>query len=236
MQFILICLAVCCLTLTAYSQQAEVGRYDAFSGVSYVASRDLNLAQRGFHSQTGVNVNRWLSIGLDYSVFSGHSSLQPSQLSPRVQNDLIAFAVSQKLPPSVVAGISVPYDATTYTVAGGPQLAYRRWKRVTFLFHPGLGLIHEGVSAKPSGQLQQGVVSYLEGNGMLTPKGRKSDATYFLGVGGGFEINATRHAHLRFTADYVRAALYDGFLRNPRNDIRISVGPSFTFGKALPSR
>jgi opacity protein-like surface antigen len=227
----LACLAVFCFALTAFAQQQYVGRYDAYSGYTYASVPGLNLDQRGYHTQGGLNLNSWLSVGLDYSNFTGHTSLAPSQLSTGLQNQLLGFAASQHIPPSVVAGLLLPYDATTRTLASGPQLAYRPFKRITFLVHPGLGLIHESVKAQPSGALQQGVVSYFQSTGQLTSAGKKSDTTYFYGIGGGVEWNVTRNVHLRFTADYVHTLLFDGFLRDPLNLVRLSIGPTFNFGR-----
>jgi len=227
----LACLFVLCFALTAFAQQDYVGRYDAYTGFTYAASPDIKLDQRGFHTQGGLNLNRWLSMGLDYSIFTGRASLKPSYLSTSEQNQLVGFAASQNIPPSVVAGLLLPYDATTHTLAGGPQLAYRHFKRFTLFVHPGLGLIHESVKAKPNGALQQGVVTFFESVGQLTAGGRKSDTTYFYGIGGGIEWNASKIVHLRFTTDYVHTLLFDGFLKDPRNVIRFSFGPSFNFGR-----
>jgi len=227
----LACLAVFCFALTAFAQQEYIGRYDAYAGYTYAGVPNLNLDQRGYHTQGGLNLNRWLSVGLDYSDFNGHTSLSPSQLSTGVQNQLASFAASQNIPPSVVAGLLLPYNATTRTFAGGPQLAYRPFKRITFLVHPGLGLIHENVKAKPAGALEQGVVSFFQNTGQLSSSGEKSDTTYFYGIGGGVEWSATKNVHLRFTADYVHTLLFNGFLRDPLNLFRLSVGPTFNFGK-----
>jgi opacity protein-like surface antigen len=227
----LACLAVLCFAITASAQQEYVGRYDAYTGFTYASSPDINLNQRGIHTQGGINLNRWLSMGMDLSIFTGQSSLKPVQLSTGVQNQLAALAASQNIPPAALAGLAVPYDAKTHTFAAGPQLAYRRLNRITFFVHPGLGLIHESVTAKPSGALQQGVVSYFESTGKLTSSGKKSETTYFYGVGGGIEFNATRNVHLRFTTDYVHTLLFDGFLKDPRNIVRFSIGPTFNFGR-----
>ncbi|HVP65176.1 MAG TPA: hypothetical protein VMT82_09780 [candidate division Zixibacteria bacterium] len=231
MRLSLISLVVLCFVVTAFAQQEYVGKYDAYTGFTYATVPSLNLIQRGFHTQGGRNVNRWLSMGLDYSLFTGHASLTPSHLSTKEQNQIGAFAASQNIPPSVVAGLQLPYDATTNTVAGGPQIAIRHFKRVTFLLHPGLGLVHQTASAKPAGALQEGVVSFLQSTGQLNSSAKKSDTTYFLGVGGGFELNASKHVHLRFTTDYIRAPLFDGFLKETVSVLRFSVGPTFNFGK-----
>lgn len=232
MRLTLVPLVVFC-AMTAAAQQNFISQYEAYTGYTYASSPAINLVQRGFHSQVGTNVSRRLSMGIDYSIFTGHSSLTPSHLSTKEQNQLGAFAASQGIPAPVVAGLKLPYDATTHTVAGGPQLAIRHFKRVTFLLHPGLGLIHETASAKPNDALQQGVVSYLQSTGQLNSGKKKSDTTYFYGVGGGFELNTSKRVHWRFTTDYVRAPLFDGFLKEQVSVLRFSVGPIFGFGKNI---
>src|SRR5262245_29291626 len=61
---------------TAFAQQEYVPRYDAFAGFSYLNSSPLNLAERGFNAQFGINVTRWLALGADYSIFTGHSDIR----------------------------------------------------------------------------------------------------------------------------------------------------------------
>ena len=233
MRLTLISLVVLCCAMTAVAQQDYIHQFDAYTGYTYASSPAINLVQRGFHTQGGRNVNRWLSMGVDYSIFTGHASLTPSHLSTKEQNQLGAFAASQNIPPSMLAGLQLPYDATTHTFAGGPQLAYRHFKRVTFLVHPGLGLIHETANAKPQDPFQQGVVAYLQSTGQLNSSKKKSDTTYFYGVGGGFELNTSKNIHWRFTADYVRAPLFDGFLKEQVRVIRFSIGPTFGFGRNI---
>jgi hypothetical protein len=87
-----------------------------------------------------------------------------------------------------------------------------------------LGAIHEAVTPKPIDPIQGAIVS------ALAPSGHKYDTTYFYGAGGGFDINASRHVGLRVGVDFVHTFLFDGFLAESRNSVRISVGPTFRFG------
>jgi len=98
-------------SLAAYSQQDYVGRFDAFGGYSYFSSPKINLVERGFNGEAGVNINRWFAMGFDFSVFNGHSSLTATELNPSVQAQLAPILGT--LPPGVV--VAVPFDATTYT-------------------------------------------------------------------------------------------------------------------------
>ncbi len=59
------------LSAIAFGQQDYVGKFDAFAGYSYLESPHINLAERGFHTQIGVNPRRWYSLGFDYSRFTG---------------------------------------------------------------------------------------------------------------------------------------------------------------------
>src|SRR5512147_2218196 len=158
------------------AQQDYVPRFDAFTGFSYLASPKLNLAQRGFNGEYGINVNRWLALGADYSVFTGHSSLTPNDLALPIQAELAPF--QPLLPPGYI--LSVPFDATTQTFSAGPQFNLRKWKPVTLFIRPAFGLLREHVTARPADAIQTQLV------GVLVPGNNKSDKTVFYGFGGGF--------------------------------------------------
>jgi hypothetical protein len=208
----------------ALAQQDSVPRYDVFTGFSYLSSPHLNLFQRGFNGEAGVNVRRWVSLGADFSVFTGHSSLTTSDLDPRQLAKLAPLV--PLLPPGVSLGaLSVPFDATTYTFTAGPQFNYRGIKLITPFIRPAIGGIHEHVTAKPDNPITQAIVP------VLLPGNVKTDTTIFYGVGGGFDINATKHVGLRLAADFVHFKLFDGFLKDPRNAVRFSVGPTFRWGE-----
>lgn len=209
------------LSLPLFAQQEYVPRFDAFTGFSYLASPgDINLYQRGFNGELGVNVNRWLALGGDFSIFTGHSSLIPGVLDPSIQASLapIIFLV----PPGF---LNVPFDATTYTFTAGPQINFRHWRYVTLFVRPAIGGIHETATLNPNNPVTIGLVQ------VLAPSGEKSDTTIFYGVGGGFDINASKHVALRMSADYVHVHLFDGFLKDPRNSVRLSIGPAFRWGR-----
>src|ERR1700759_2962898 len=70
---IVFCLFVFLSGVSAFSQQDYVARYDAFGSYSFLSTSKLNLFERGFNGQFGVNVRRWLAIGGDFSTFDGHS-------------------------------------------------------------------------------------------------------------------------------------------------------------------
>ena len=126
--------AVLCFASTAFAQEDYVSRYEVYTGFNYAADSNLNLAQRGFHTQGGVTLTRLTSLGLDFSVLSGHSSVGPWQLNKNVQNQMAALAASQGIPPSAKAGFTVPLSATTYTFAGGPQMVFRKMRRVSAMY------------------------------------------------------------------------------------------------------
>ncbi|HMF91016.1 MAG TPA: outer membrane beta-barrel protein [Candidatus Angelobacter sp.] len=214
-------LLVCALLLgsyAAFAQQEYVPRYAGFTAYSYVNSPKLNLAQRGFNAEFGVNINRWLIIGGDYSIFNGHSSLTPQDLTTALQ-----LRLSAVVPPGVP--ISVPFTATTYTFTVGPQFNYRHFKWVTPFVRPAIGGLHETARLRPNTPLTTLLV------GQLAPSGKKTDVQPYYGVGGGFDVNATTHLGVRVTFDFVHVNLFDGFLKEGRNTLRISVGPTFGFGR-----
>jgi hypothetical protein len=211
---------VCVLLISsaALAQQEYVARYEAFAGFSYLNSPKLNLAERGFDGSFGVNLNHWLTIGGDYSYFTGHSDIFPQDLTTAIQLQLAAV-----VPPGTV--VFLPFDSTTYTFAFGPQFSLRKLKWVTLFARPGLGGLHETATLKPNTPLTTLLVA------QLVPSGKKTDLEVFYGVGGGFEINASKHVGVQATFDYVHVNLFQGFLGSGRNSLRISVGPTFRFGR-----
>jgi hypothetical protein len=201
------------------AQQEYVGRYDGFTGFSYLASPKLNLAQRGFNGEFGVNVTRWLALGGDYSVFTGHTTLNSTELTDALQTQL-----GMIVPPGTE--LSVPFDATTQTFSAGPQINIRHWKPVTFFVRPALGALHEHVTLKPGDPLTTAIVA-----GLVGPSGKKSDTVLFYGFGGGMDLNASKHFGIRLAADFVHTFLFEGLLREGRNSVRMSIGPTFRFGR-----
>ena len=226
---ILLAFLILLFVIPVQAQQAQeyVGTFDAFTGFSYMDSPAANLYQRGFNGEFGYNVRRWLALGADYSVLNGSTSIVPKYLTPQLQTalgaDLQQLALAGMLPPGY--NLYVPYDGKTWTFAAGPQVNFRQLKHITFFGRPDLGVIHETASLKPNDAIQKLVVA------ALAPNGSKADHVVFYGVGGGFDLNASKHVGVRVTADYVHCFLFEGLLANSRNTVRLSVGPTFRFGK-----
>jgi hypothetical protein len=209
-----------------YAQQAEIDRYVLYGGYTYFATPHLNLAERGFHLQAGVNLKTWLSAGFDYSTVSGHDSLTPNLLQPALQQELdgeIATLIALgQLPPGYQ--LSVVTNSDTQTFALGPQLEYRHFKPVTLFLRPSLGAVRQRATPRPSDPFAVVVVQ------QLLPSGSKLDWQGFYGVGGGFTWKATRHVGLRMQADAVYWNLYNDLLASGTWTVRYSVGPTFSFG------
>jgi hypothetical protein len=241
------------LSACAFAQQDYVARYDLYTGYSYLASPDVNLSQRGFNTQIGFNATRWLALGVDYSIQFGKGTLVAKDLKPAYAtelNQLVAAGAAGQLAPfgfpaAYFTGYKLyaPFDATTQTFTAGPQLNYRHFKKVTLFVHPSVGAIHENIAIGshndpfianiviPALLAQQPVAGAL---GITTPvlkTLRPNDTTYFYGVGGGWDYNATKHFHLRADIEFVHVFLYSGLLANSRNSVRLSFGPTFSFGK-----
>ena len=207
------------LSSAAFAQEQEyVSRYDAFAGFSYLNSPKLNLAERGFNTQFGVNVTRWLALGVDYSIFTGHSAIRPQDLTTALQTRLAPIL------PLLGPNPQVPFDSTTYTFTAGPQFNFRPLKRATFFVRPAIGGMHETATLKPNTPILALVVQ------QLAPSGQTSDLEPFYGVGWGFDVNASKHVALRVGFDYVHVNLFPDLLKEGRNSLRISIGPTFRFG------
>ena len=220
MKRILWLLAGILFSSAALAQQEYVPRYSAFGGFTYVNTPKLGLVQRGFDLEFGVNVTRWLTLGADYSYFTGHSDIFPQDLAPSIQQQLRAV-----VPPGV--SIFLPFESTSYTFTAGPEFNYRGVKWVTFFARPAVGGFHETATLHPNTPLTTLLVA------QLAPGGKKSDLVLFYGVGGGFELIPTRHVGIQFAADFVHLNLFEGFLNGGRNSLRLTVGPTFRFGKNI---
>lgn len=238
----LLCTLILFVSLAAVAQD-YVGRYDFFSGYSYMNSPDLSLTQHGYNLQGGLNLNRWLALGADYSWFDGNAKLNSSELDSTLQQQLHSTLTPGQpgfstLPPATQAALgafyqanpgytlSVPFDSRTWTFAAGPQINIRKFKTVTLWIHPDLGVIHESATLKPPATdlpVQIAVAG-------IAPTKKKSDDVVFYGVGGGFDLNFSKHVSLKTSVDYVHCFLFENLLAQSRNSVRISVGPIFHFG------
>jgi len=236
-------LAALLLTLSAcaFAQQDYVGRYDFFTGFSFLDSPKLDLQQRGFNTQIGVNVRTWLAMGVDYSIQTGHAALVPNDLKPpytTLLNGTLALAQASGIegfPAALVPPgykLWAPFDVTTQTFTAGPQLAYRHMKKVTLFVHPSIGAIHENISIGNHNDLfiKNVVIPGLLSTGVLKTT-KPNDTTYFYGLGGGADYNFSKHFHLRADVEFVHVFLFSDLLRDSRNSVRLSVGPTFSFGK-----
>ena len=217
MKKVLLLVLLFAASVSAFAQQDYVGRYDSFVGFTYLDTPKMNLMERGFITQEGVNLTRWLAFGADFSMMTGHSDLTVGSLVPADRT----AANDAGFPDA----FGVPYNSTTYTYTAGPQINYRKFKKVTLFIHPGLGAIHEKVTADPKTLVQNELVA------ALVPGGTRADTTYFYGVGGGMQYAVTKHIGLRFTADFVHLHLCSNLLADSRNSLRFGIGPTFNFGK-----
>ena len=219
-------LALAAASLPAFGQQAYVSRFDSFTGYTYLDSPAVGLGENGFHFQTGVRANTWLSLGFDYSISAGTLTLTPNLLLPSLQQQLGAelgqLAAAGKIPAGYT--LKVPAHSRTQTFAAGPQFNYRHFSKVTLFIRPSAGAIHEYATPQPVDPIAAGVAA------QLAPSGHKVDTVVFYGVGGGVDLNFSRHVGLRMQADFVHDHLFSDLLQNGRNTIRMSIGPCFNFG------
>lgn len=215
--------------LTCFSQQTEITKYAVVAGYSYLETPSLNLAQRGFNGDFAQNVRPWLSLGFDFSVFTGYSTLLPSYLNSASQLQLAQALAKMGLPPNAVSGI--PYTSSTYTYQAGPQFNYRRLRKVTLFVRPALGLLHTKIQTLPEGPLATQLVS-----GLLGGKLSSADNAVFYGFGGGATWEINPHFGLRATVDLARFNFFPNTLNGSRTGVRLSVMPKFGFGKNIMSK
>jgi hypothetical protein len=212
------------------AQQDYISRFDAYAGFAVIDSPALGLDEHnGFHAQAGINMRRWLSIGGDYSVASGHevltTDLLPAALQAQINAAQAQFIALGLLPASYRLEVST--DAATQTFACGPQLAFRHYSKVTLFMRPSLGALRERAVPHASDAFQKVIVAEL------APAGFKRDWTGFYGVGGGADLSLTKHIGLRAQMDFVWNHPFNDILANGRWTFRYSVGPSFHFGRNI---
>jgi len=211
-------------TLTCFSQQTDIRQFSTFGAYSYLATPSLNLTQRGFDGDFGINMRSWLTLGADFSYAGGHSSLVPNDLNAATKAKLAPFLPF--LPPGYV--LAVPYNSSTYTYEAGPQFNYRGMKKVTLFVRPALGALHASVTAKPNDPITKLIVG-----GLLGSNPTKSDTVVFYGFGGGATWEVTPNFGLRVAADFVRYNFFSDLLDGGRNSVRVVVGTKFSFGKNI---
>jgi len=211
--------------LPSFSQQTDIRQFTVFGAYTYLATRSLNLAQRGFDGDLGYNYRSWLSFGFDFGYYDGHNTIFPNELSPA------GLALLGQLGP-LPKGFGVPFNIQTLTYEAGPQLNYRHLKKVTFFVRPALGALH--ATAKVRNQFLAGLPDGLGTDICLGIGGcSKNDTVPFYGFGGGISWEITPHFGLRVTGDFAHYNFFSSLLNGGRNSVRVSIGPKFSFGKNI---
>jgi hypothetical protein len=209
---------------SASAQQDYVGRYDLYTGFSDLNTPALhNINQVGFHLQAGINNNRWLSTGFDYSIQTGDTTLIPSLASPAIIAGLTQLYQYGILP--LTYSVDLPLSATTQTFTAGSQLNYRHFSKVTLFIRPSLAAFRISATPHPANPYDAVVASVLVSNPPLV------DWTGAYGVGGGAEFAISRHFGIRAQLDVVYNHPYNYILANGGWSYRSSIGPSFHFGR-----
>ncbi len=224
-----LCLVLLDLALPGWGQQTYIGRYDAYAGYAYLNSPAISLGENGFQLQAGVRPRTWFSLGFDYSIATGSGAINSNQLTTSLQQQLGAvlaqLASAGKLPPGYK--LVMPIGSVTQNFAAGPQLAYRRWSTVTLYLRPSVGAVHENATLRPGDPIAALIAA------QLAPSGSKQDWAAFYGVGGGADLNFTKHFALRIQADIVHDHLFSDLLKNGRNTVRVGIGPTVQFGRNI---
>jgi opacity protein-like surface antigen len=214
--------------LPAFAQQdISINRYTVYTGFDYFQNPGLSLVTRGFDTDFGVTVKPWLGLGVDFSAagnsfISGGGTINGSNTI--YAPTLIAAAPLGAPPPSAV---NVPFKANNYTFAVGGQFYWRRWRKVTFLGRPGLGGVHASADINLPPQLA-GLLGLL---GAKVPSAHQTDTRFFFGLGGGFDINMSKHVGLRVTTDWINTHVFPDLLVHRQNFVRLTVGPTFRWGR-----
>jgi hypothetical protein len=218
MRRLIVFVLVIFIGLPALAQQTDINRYTLFTGFDYMISPARNLTERGFEGDFGVTVRPWLGLGADFGIL-GDGVISGSGTISGGETVFAPLLSSLKIPPN---SIQVAFKSTTYTFAAGPQFYLRKFEKVTFFARPGLGGIHETANIAFPPQLALILPS--------VPSPHQTDTTYFIGLGGGFDLNVSRKVGVRFAADWVNTHLFSNLLVPRQNYVRLSVGPTFRWG------
>jgi hypothetical protein len=230
-RFLLVCgLAVLACLPSLAQEAAGINRYTVYTGFDYMTAPGLSLTQRGFDTDFGVTVKPWLGLGVDFSaagdgIISGGGTINGTSTTFAP-----AIAAGNAMFPTLIPApnqVNVSFKSTTYTIAAGPQFYIRKWKPVTFLVRPGLGAIHASVDLN----LPPGLGPLFQGLQLPVPSRNQTDTTYFVGLGGGFDLNLSRRVGLRVTADWINTHLFSSILTDRQNYYRFTIGPTWRWGE-----
>lgn len=192
-KFALLVLVSLVATLPAAAQ--EVPAVETFAGYQYTrvnpGSGISGINLNGWNAAMQFNASSWLGLVADFSGAYG---------SPTVN-----------VPPTGTVELST----NLHTFLFGPQIAARRYERVT----PFARILFGGVRA----------------GGSSSPFGRRpdiSEAGFAMALGGGLDVKASEHVALRLVqADYLLTRLREqNGVRANQNNARISAGIVFRFG------
>lgn len=211
------------------AQQTTLKKYDLYTGFTDLDSPALGLNQKGFHTQAGMNVRRWLVFGLDYSVSSGSTVLTPDLLPVPLQQQLGGIVeqlvIAGQIPPTFQ--LTIPAHIVTQSLAGGPQFSYRRFTRVTPFVRPSVGAFRLAATPHPTNPVAT-LISQA-----LVPSGHKVDWTGFYGFGGGDEVILTPRVGVRTQMDVVHNHPFNDILAKGFWTMRYSAGLNFHFGRDI---
>jgi hypothetical protein len=222
------------LAIVCGAQQNYVGRYNIYTGFSDLSSPGLNsLNEIGFHLQAGLNANRLVGAGFDYSVESGDTSLTTNLATPQLQAQLAALAAQFAQAGLLPAGytFNLPLHAFTQTFTLGAQLEYRHFEYATLFIRPSLSAFRINAMPHPNPQDLFAVTVSQS----LAPNGSLTDWTGAYGVGGGADLKITEHVWARTQLDAVWNHPFNSILGNGFWSYRFSIGPSFKFGPNVPA-
>jgi hypothetical protein len=230
MKRLLLCLLLFSIGLPALAQQTDINRYTLYTGSDFVLSPARNLNEYGFDVDFGVTAKPWLGFGGDFGAF-GNSIISGSGTINGTETVYAPiFNQYSNLYPGVVPPanqVNVSFKATTYLFAVGPQFYLRKWKKVTFLGRPGFGGIHETADLT----LPPGLSNLFQQLGLPAPNSHQSDLTWFIGLGGGADLNVSRRVGVRITADWVNTHLFSNLLTDRQNYVRFTIGPVWRWGE-----
>ena len=220
---LLFCGLMIFICLPAVAQQTDINRYTLFTGFDYMISPARNLTERGFETDFGVTVRPWLGMGGDFGilgedVISGAGTISGSET-------VYAPALSQVgvSPNSIHVRIQVN---DLHLCRRSAILFAQVSRRSLFLPVP----VSEESTRTANIAFPPQLGQLLQFLGQPIPNAHQTDTTYFVGLGGGFDLNVSRKVGLRFAADWVNTHLFSNLLTQPPELYPLLRWPDFPLG------
>lgn len=190
---------------TTLAPAQNPSKVELFGGYSFLHASPVQTSSfisNGWDASVTGNLNRW--FGLEANL-SDHYGTSPQDIAGLVP---------------APAEAPIPY-ASGFSFLFGPHFSYRTASRIDLFIHGLFG----GIRGEGTNFSLDAACAPISGNPCVVTK---SQTAFTTALGGGIDFHVTPHVSVRLIqADYERA----NFTGNAQNNVMISTGLVFTFGR-----